>query len=243
MSCPGSDGWGKSGHCRPRRVVFKQVPIRNYSGAYASLQLADPSADIAALANLPNDKVRALADMIDESIIVRRPDRTKVDEIVGTGLSETEFYCITNVFYNFVVNKASPQTITRMIDATPLTEDKKTMLQQVLKNMHERLDAQKMEQMKTMADLKVAGHPHLHQLSIYTELRPISNDGRITKMIPKLIVNGVLREPYTSNDRPISIQLDPTQARRLSKEVSNQLDALDTEIRFIREKMGDDMID
>lgn len=205
--------------------------------------MANPSTDIAALANLPNDKVRALADMIDESIIVRRPDRTKVDEIVGTRLSETEFYCITNVFYNFVVNKVSPQTITRMIDVAPLTEDKKTMLQQVLKNMHERLDAQKMEQMQTMADLKVAGHPHLHQLSIYTELRPISNYGRITKMIPKLVINGVLREPHTFNDRPISIQLDPTQARRLSKEVSNQLDTLDTEIRFIREKMGDDMID
>ena len=205
--------------------------------------MADSSTDIAALAKLPNDKVRALANMMDESIIVRSPDRTKVDEIVGAGLSEAEFSCINRVFYNFVVNKASPQTIRRMIDATSLTEDEKNMLKQVLKNMHERLDAQKVDQMKAVADLGVVGHPHIHQLSIYTELRPISIGGRITKMIPKLVISGVLREPHTPNDRPISIQLDPTQARRLSKEVGDQLDAFETEIRFIKEKMGDDIVD
>ena len=205
--------------------------------------MTDPSTDIATLSKLPEGQIRALADTIDESIIVRRIDRTKVDEIVGVKLSETEVSCINNVFYNFVVNHARPQTMTRMIDVAPLTEDKKNILKQVLKNLHERVDAQKVNQMQTMADLEVAGHPHLHQLTIYTELRPISNDGRITKMIPELVINGVLREPHTPNDRPISIQLDPTQARRLSKEVSNQLDSLDMEIRFIKEKMGDDVID
>lgn len=192
--------------------------------------------------NLPDAKILELANVLDESII-RKPDLTKITGVVGEHLSEPDVVSVINVFYNFFINRASYQQMIRLIDATRLQEQKKDVLKQVLKNIHEKSDAQKVTQMKTIAELDVAGHPHFHQLRIYTEFRPVSDNGKITKLVPKLVVSGLVHEPNVHDDRTVLIQMDLEDGRKLAKEFSNQLEAFEAEIKFMKEKLGPDIID
>lgn len=205
--------------------------------------MADPNADMAVLARLPDDKIHALADMLDESIIIRLPESAKIREIADTHLSESDVSCIINVFYNFFASQANPQPIIQMVDAASLQENKKNVLKEVLESIHKKIDTQKITQMQTIATLDVIGHPHFHRFDVYTELRPVSNDGKITKLIPKLVITGVLGEPHTHIDRTISIQMDPKEGHKLVKDITSQLEALETEVRFMQGKLGDDVVD
>lgn len=204
--------------------------------------MIEPSAQIAVFAKIPDDKIRALADMLDESII-RKPSMKKIREVTGGDLSEIEVASVSTAFYNFFMSKDAPQRIIRIVDSAPLEDQKKAVLKQALKSIHEKSDAQKISQMRSVAELDAAGHPHFHQLQIYTELRPVSDNGEITKMVPKLVISCVLHEPNTHDDRPVSVQMDLEEGRSLVKQISEQLEALETEIKFMKEKLGDGVID
>ena len=182
--------------------------------------MAEPSAQIAVFAKIPDDKIRALADALDESI-VRRPSAEKIREVVGAHLSESDAASVATVFYNFV-SQAAPQRITRAIDAAPLEDRKKDVLRRALESVHEKSDARKISQMASIADLDV-GRPRLCQPKVHTELRPTSDDGEITGMAPKLFISGVLREPNARDDRPVSVQMDSEEGRKLAEQISEQL--------------------
>ena len=204
--------------------------------------MADPSAQIAVFAKIPDDKILALADMLDESIILK-PNIKKIRKVAGPHLSESDAASIYTAFYNFFISQAAPQRITHIVDTAPLEDQKKEVLGKALKIIHAKTNAQKISQMRSIAELDVAGHPHFHQLQVYTELRPISENGKITKMVPKLVISGILHEPNTHDDRPISAQMSSEEGRNLVEQISEQLEALETEVRFIKEKLGDDVID
>lgn len=63
---------------------------------------------MAVLARLPDDKIRALADALGESIVVRGPDRARMGEIAGAELSESDA-SIARVLYNFLSVRPAPR--------------------------------------------------------------------------------------------------------------------------------------
>ena len=69
--------------------------------------MVEPSAQIAVFAKIPDDKIRALADALDESI-VQRPSAEKIREVVGDHLNESDAASVAAVFYNFFVAKPPP---------------------------------------------------------------------------------------------------------------------------------------
>ena len=76
--------------------------------------------------------------------------------------------------------------------------------------------------MASIADLDDAGRPHLRQIRVHTELRPASDNGENTA-VPRLFISGVLHQPGGRDDRPVSVQMDSEEGRRLAELISEQL--------------------
>lgn len=112
-----------------------------------------------ALARLPDDKIRALADALEGSIVARMPDKAKMGEIVGAELSESDAFSIARALYNFFVSQTCPRALTRVMDAAPLREDKKRLLKQVLKSTHENADARRIDAACPYGDLESKDRP------------------------------------------------------------------------------------
>ena len=184
--------------------------------------MPDPSAQIAVFAKIPDDKIRALAGALDESI-VRKPGTEKIRKVAGAHLTESDAASVATVFYNFFVSHDDPRRIMRMVDAAPLEDQKKTVLRQALKSILEKSDAQKILQMVSAAETDDAGRPRLRHLRVYTEPRPVPDNGKIAKMATKLVIRGILHEPNTNGDRPVSMQMDSAEGLDLAEQISEQL--------------------
>ena len=140
-------------------------------------------------------------------------------------MSESDAASVATVFYNFFISQADPQRIMQMVGAAPLEDQKKDVLMQALKSIHQKSSAQKILQMMSTAETDAAEHPRLRQLRVYTEPRPVSDNGGITRTVTKLFISGVLHEPNADGDRPVSVQVDSEEGRELARQISEQLEA------------------
>ena len=132
---------------------------------------------MAALARLPDDRIRALADALDGPITDRTLDGARVREIAGARLSESDVSCILDAFCGFFAGRDGPRRMARAVDAAPLQESKKSVLKEVLKSMHEKAGAQKTARMRAVAAPGAAGRPGRRRPGARAGSRPAPGDG------------------------------------------------------------------
>ena len=182
-----------------------------------------------------------LVIFFDDSILHTIPDLSKIKKILGDDFNDDDNNEIIHIFYNFIISKRSPNKIFGVIDTSNLDDDKKNVLKETVQKIHDKTDMDSLSTGIKTEFLKTFGYPHTHGFNTVTEFRPISNENKITKIIPSLVVS--INTHEFDVDNVINFQLNLKEVEELVEVLNDGANTLKTEIRDLRDKFGDKIID
>ena len=183
--------------------------------------------DLAEVAKLPNDVVLKIIELVNEDI-------------------DTDIDRIETAFYNIVLAKDDPESFVELIDDAPeLTSKQKDILKDIMKKIHGKLDVRKMRTNSHVPRLKTFGHVYA-QIGIYaitTEFRPLSDPDtkKITRLVPSLVIDTAFGDRHKRN-KSINFQMDLDDAKLFVEALIKNIDALEDEIKEMREKFGESIV-
>ena len=201
--------------------------------------------ELAVLGKLSNDKINELSEFFNESIVTQRPDVEKIKNIVGENFSDIEIKSIVSVFFNFFRSSDYQDKIFDIVDASDVGDkQKKEFVKETIKKIHAKIDPAKIELNAGSAFLKNFGHPHLHEVSVVPEFRPIMHEGKIVKFVPSLVINGTLHHSNPNNNEvTLNFQTDLNTASDFVDALNEEIKELKMQISELRNKFGDGVID
>ena len=199
--------------------------------------------DLGVVGKLPRETIFKIADLVDENIITEG-DIAGIKDVLGD--TNVSIRAIVRVFHNIARRKDNPKTFMEFVNTTNLTDKEKDALRDVMKKVHNKLDADKITTNMTALHLEVFGHMHMDRNSaifpIVTEFRPLSKNGKIIKMTPSLVVDIPLHDPREKDGKSINFHMDLEDAEWLADLLNRNIKTLKAEIQQIREKFGSDVI-
>lgn len=197
-----------------------------------------------AFSNFENSTIKTFFDSIDESIITDISKFQKNSPFFKEISSNKDKLKVSRVIINFLVNRNDPKFIFSAINESKLEEDKKNLLTNCFTDLKNKISEEKVDEFRFKEILKDAGHPHLHGFTYFTEFRPISKvDGKITKLVPSIIVTGTMHDAESDNEVQINFQTSLSDLENLMKEMQSTITIMTNEINFFKKVMGDDIID
>ena len=206
--------------------------------------MSNPQSELGIFNKISKEKIIELGSFFNDSILYKSPNPSKLEDILGIGFKIDDVAELISIFYNFTVGKQNPDKIFTIIDTAKLDEEKKKVLKETVRKIHEKTDLDSVSTSITTNFLKTFGYAHTHGFTSVTEFRPISNekDG-IKKIIPSLVVSIKTHESDNDVDGVINFQLSLKEVEKLIDELNSGTDSLKTEIQDLRNKFGDDIID
>lgn len=200
------------------------------------------SRGVRAFSRLSREQAEALAEMVDERVILRSLDFGRVRSVTGPGFSDDDISGIARLYFDLMLARLGDVSGTDLADRTDLDADKRTVLAVIADKILDKVDSSKIRENLTLATLLHEGHPHVQHLSVYTEFRPFSLNGKIVRVVPHLVVNGIVHESARIDSQPVKFQLDLASARRLVDDLKAGIDALQDEIKDMRDKFGGEVV-
>lgn len=204
--------------------------------------MATPKEQLLVFEKIENNKINQIFNLVDENIVIVEIEKEKLSKIIGEGFTDSEIYYINNAFYNFANTKKVENMLT-IIENSILSNDKKIILKENLQILQKRLSQNKISLLQAQSSLEQLGHPHVHTIGAFTEFRPLSQNGKIMKIIPSLIINGTMHSPDVNKNTSINFQMTLKEFEKMLKEFQNNVSVLKEEIAEFKEKFGDDIID
>lgn len=202
--------------------------------------MSDPQSKLIIFNRMPKEQIIELGNFFDD-ILYTSPDLSKLEEILDISFRMSDIIELHAIFYNFTIGKRSPNKIFEIIDTSKLDEDKKKVLKETVQKIHDKTDLGDVSIRTTTSFLKTFGHPSIHDFTIVTEFRPISNKEKIEKFIPSLIISIDTHE--FGVDKVINFQLNLNEVEKLVDKLNEGFNSLKTEIQDLRNKFGDDIIE
>lgn len=203
-----------------------------------------PEEQLMIFEKIDDEKIRQLFDLVDETIVNKPLSMEKMVNILDLDLDESERKLINNTLFNFSINPGSSNSIVKIIEKSKLTSDKKQILKESLKSIQDKLPEDKLSFESTKSFLEDVGHPHLHTIGVTTEFRPISKDGKITKILPSLIVTGAMHnQSHIGSEQLLNFQIDIETFEKMLKDFQFSLETIKEEVKDFKLKFGEDIID
>ena len=201
-----------------------------------------PQDDLGVVGKLPRRLLFKLAELVDESIITTPLDIAEIKNVLGD--TNTDVGKIMRVFYNIVTYKDDPKTFIKFIDSTrKLTDSDKSILKDVMKKIHSKVDAENIRSNRKVINLDTFGHMHAHidESSITTEFRPFSDGNKIIRIVSSLVIDASIHDLH-GNHKSINFQMDLDEAEQFADLLNKNIKSLKSEILEMREKFGSDII-
>lgn len=197
---------------------------------------------ISAFNRLSREQAENLADMFDEGLLLRRPDLERMRKITGQSFSDKDLTSLARLYLDLLMTKISVAARKDVESAAGMDDDKRALLVGIAEKMRGAIDAGKIEDNMALSGIRYLGHPRVVRLDVYTEFRPLSENGAIRRVVPHLVVDGMVHTGMGGTRQPIKFQMDRATARHIAKELQSQIDALEDEIADMRSKFGEDVV-
>ena len=196
-----------------------------------------------AFGRLSEEQAMQLAEVLDESLLIRSPDLEKMRAIAGSGFTDRDLVDLAVLYTELLATAVSDDARRDVDSCTGLgDDDKRPLLASVAEKMRGAADAGKIRENLALGSIRSYGHPHMHRLGVYTEFRPVSSGGAIRRLVPHLVVDGLAYKDGQAEGQPIRFQMDPESAERFLDDIKSGIDALRAEIKDMRGKFGDDAV-
>jgi len=201
-----------------------------------------PKEQLMVFEKIENAKINEIFNLVDENIIVTPIEKEKIFKITGEGFSNLEAYHINNALFNFM-NAETEESMLKIIEKSKLSDDKKNILKENLQIMKKRTSKDKIETLRAKSFLQDFGHPRVHSIGAFTEFRPISTNGKITDIVPSIIIKGIIHNPKDKENFLINFQMSLKEFEEMIKSFQEDALSFKEEITEFKEKFGADVID
>ena len=202
--------------------------------------MSTPQEDLSVVGKIPKDKLLKLADMFDESVMTKAPKLEEIRRVIGGSKSDAKK--VLTAFYNFVISKSDQSYIFDLINQLQnLTENEKIILKDIIEQIHNKVDHDKIVIQTGSELLKMFGHKHIRHVEMITEFRPISNQNRILKIIPAIVIDTPIFDRKGAEQR-VNFQMDLETAEEFVTQLSGRIDDLKRETQYMRDKLGSDIV-
>lgn len=191
---------------------------------------------------LNKEKISQISNMLDESIIADPFDNNKIQELKNLGYTQGQSDKILKVFFNFYDALKYPEKMREIINNFDVNIETKQLIMETFESVLKKGDKSKVLLVDKIEKLKHFGHDHLHYLDVAAEFRTIVNGGELQKITLSIIIDGEIHNKHT-NPKIINFQTDFVTFQNFVKNLDKQLDAITTEIKILKEKLGDDVIE
>lgn len=199
--------------------------------------------DLGIVGKIPSETIFKIADLVDEDIITKG-GIGGIEDILGE--NNVSIGAIVRVFHNIVTCKDHPEIFMKFVDSTSdLLDKEKDTLKEVVRKIHNKVDADKITTNINVNQLEMFGHRHVQKnestFFIASEFRPILKDGKIVKMLPLLVMDLPVYDPR-GNSKPVNFQMNLEDAEWLADLLNDNIKSLKIEIHQMREKFGSEVI-
>lgn len=191
---------------------------------------------------LSREQAERLADMFDESLLLRRPDLERMREITGPSFADSDLAGLARLYLDLLMTKINEEGRRDVESAAGLDDDKRSLLARIAEKMRDAADADKMRDNLALSTVGRIGHPHIGRLHVYTEFRPLSSGSTIKHLVPQLVVDCLIHEGGRAPERPLKIQMNLADAQAVVDNLESGIDALKNEVKAMREKFGGDVV-
>lgn len=191
---------------------------------------------------LSREQAEGLAGMFNEDMLLHLPDLERMRDITGPSFADKDLVALIGLYLDLLMTKISDKARRDVESGMGLDGDKRRLLASVAEKMRDAADAGKVGDNLTLHTIKYLGHPHITRLNVYTEFRPLSEDGAIKRFIPHLVFDGTARAGGSTARQHIRFQMDRATTLVAVKNLQSGVDALDDEIKDLRNKFGDDAV-
>lgn len=193
---------------------------------------------IDAFGKVSREQAERLADLLDERVLCEGPPLDAMREAAGPDFSDDELYELAGLYTSFM-RKPRDTVWSEAADRSGLPADKRSLYVDVAERVNGKTDAGKVREYSALGTAMHYGHPSIYSINIFTEFRPVSGENGIAHLVPYLVVDGTVSDPSADIDRPIKIQLNQTNAKRLAEDIASGLEVLTAQITEMRERFGD----
>ena len=202
------------------------------------------SRGIRIFSKLSQEQAERLAEMFDEGLLLRRPDFGQMREITGQSITDADLDRLARLYLDLLMTKINDGTRRDVDSGAGLDDgDKRALLSRIAEKMRGAADADKMKENLTLSTIGSVGHPHIGRFSVYTEFRPLSSDSTIKRLVPLLVVDCLVHEGGRAPERPVKMQMSLADAQAVVRDIQSGIDALKVEIKAMRDKFGDGVVD
>lgn len=194
---------------------------------------------ISAFNRLSREQAENLAGMFDEDLLLHCPDLERMRKITGQSFSGKD---LARLYLDLLMILISVAARRGVESAVGMDDDRRALLAGIAEKMRGAINAGKIEDSLALGGIRRLGRPRAVRLGVYTEFRPLSENGEIRRVAPHLVVDGTVRTGTGATRQPIKLQMDRATARHTAKELQSQIDALGDEIAGMRSKFGGDVV-
>ena len=198
--------------------------------------------DLAEVCKIPQEILLKIIEIVDEDVVIQS-EITNLKKVLGE--VDVDIDRVETVFYNIVLAKDDPESFIKFIDDTSkLTSSQKSILKDVMKKMHDKVDIRKIRANRHISRLKTFGHTYIQidDHCITTEFRLFSDKDtkKIIKIVPLLVIDTAFYDSH--KNKSINFQMDLDDAQLFVNALNKKIDVLKTEMQEMREKFGKDVI-
>lgn len=190
---------------------------------------------------LTKDTISKIMNLLDENLVKDQRLTPKSDEIKKLGFTDAQLDDILECFFNFYVNIDNSDTIVGLINSSNIPENAKHLAKETFDEIKKRADKDKISTLENVTTLEDFGHPHLRNLTVVTEFRPLSKDGKIIKIVPSLVLAGETHT-YREKSHELNFQMNIKAAEMLIKALTEEVQTLKNEIAIFKKQFGENIV-
>ena len=180
--------------------------------------------------------------VLDESIVIDQFRSLQLKNLEKLGFTHNQSRDILECFFNLYRGIPQPDETKEFINSLDISDDAKQLIIESFEAIMKKTDKTKVDVTIAHEELKNFGHDHLHYFEISSEFRPIVKNNILEKIAMSIIVEGNVQNTEHTKTIPINFQVDLASFENIVQEFNNQLKRIKTEVKILKEKLGDDVI-
>lgn len=193
--------------------------------------------------DLNKKTVSKIINALDESIIEDQHRSPKLETLKNMGLTTSQSQDIMECFANFYIGLKHPDKIKKLINSkTNINEDTKQLINETFNKIIKKGNKTKIAIASKAVVLDDFGHEHLGRLGVEAEFRPVVIDGKLSKMVLAVVVEGYTHDDKHNRATTINFQISLAGFEELVNNLNMELQQIKSTAKMLQTKIGENIV-
>lgn len=202
-----------------------------------------PHSGLEIFSELKKSQLLQINRIFDESIIKDPLNNDKIQELKNLGFTKKQSMAILEAFFNFYDALKHSEQMKNFIEQLEINDNTKRLIMDAFEMVLKKGDKSKVILIDKAEQLKIFGHDHLRKLDAVAEFRPLTDDGKLQKVVVSIVLDGEIQNTNHVNPKTINFQTDFATFQTMVRDLNTKLNTMRIEINTLKKKMGDDIVE